>query len=262
MLSRLGDLLATACRPLPYFRGRQRLLDAVVARSGLRNATIHGTRMALPLSDVIGRNVYMGSYEPEASALVQTRLGPGSTFVDVGANIGYFTALASQAVGATGRVVAVEPLPALFSQLHATFRSAPNVVCLQTAIGEAAGTLDLYVPPSSAGNLDPSAFEYTSGMERVSVPRLSLESLFDQQSIRTADLLKIDVEGYEPWVIRGARRLLEQRRIKAILCELNPRLLNLAGSSPRSLAAQFIDAGYQPTSSYSDDAISNVLFVA
>ena len=112
-----AGFLSGAFRPFPYFRGRQRVLNAITPRVGTRVVKVHGTPIRLSLSEYIDRNVYMGSYEPEETAIVRRLLRPGATFVDAGANIGYFTAVASRAVGVSGRVLAIEPMPQLFARL-------------------------------------------------------------------------------------------------------------------------------------------------
>src|SRR5260370_41311643 len=108
-----ADFLSGAFRPFPYFRGRQRILNAVTPRTGTRVVKIHGTAIRLLLSEYIDRNVYMGSYECEETTIVRRLLRPGATFVDAGANIGYFTAVAARAVGGAGRVLAIGPVPRL-----------------------------------------------------------------------------------------------------------------------------------------------------
>src|SRR5260370_23579889 len=94
-----ADFLSGSFRPFPYFRGRQRILNALTPREGTRVVKVHGTPIRLLLSEYIDRNVYMGSYEHMETALIRRLLRPGATFVDAGANIGYFTAIAARAVG-------------------------------------------------------------------------------------------------------------------------------------------------------------------
>src|SRR5882757_4827335 len=77
-----------------------------------------GARFAVDTQDLIQRYIYMfGVWEPHMTRWLQSRLRPGDTFVDVGANIGYYSILASRLVGDEGRVVALEASPAFHQQL-------------------------------------------------------------------------------------------------------------------------------------------------
>ena len=85
----------------PYwFSGKGRLLKALGPSSGRVHSRIFGFDMELELQDSIQRQVYLGIFEPWETRFVTQYLQPGMTFLDVGANIGYFTALAASRVGA------------------------------------------------------------------------------------------------------------------------------------------------------------------
>jgi FkbM family methyltransferase len=248
-----GDRLAQWLLPFPYFRGRFRLLDALVPRTGTRSATIFGYRMELDLAEMVPRWIYFGAYEVRERRWVEQYLRPGMTAVDAGANIGYFTALFSRAVGKQGRVLAFEPSPELYSRLQAMIAAnpMPQARAFPFGLGEADGETTLYIPPASSGNNDPSMVRYTEGMTEVRVPVRSLDSLAAEQGWSAIDLLKLDVEGHEPRVLRGASRLLQAGRIRALLCEFNDPLLQRAGSSAAALYRElrdlgFVDAGGPP----------------
>ena len=104
---------------LARFRGKARLLNRLTEGAGIRSARIFGGRFELDLSEFIQRQVYLGTFEPRETSLVKGYLRPGMTFVDVRANIGYYTALAASLVGAEGRVVAFEPSAYAFEKLSA-----------------------------------------------------------------------------------------------------------------------------------------------
>jgi hypothetical protein len=72
---------------------------------------------------------------------------------------------------------------------------------------------------------------------------LTLDEETERLGIDRIDMIKIDVEGYEPKVLAGARRLLREGRIRAILCEFNEEWLSRAGSSPQVLERSIRDAG-------------------
>ena len=113
--------VAWAVRRLPA--GRYRAMNALPRR--LRFAArlpreVGGWRFACDLRDLTAREAFFtGRYGPQETALLGAALRPGATFVDVGANWGYFTLLAAHRVGPAGRVVALEPDPRLFALLRA-----------------------------------------------------------------------------------------------------------------------------------------------
>src|SRR4051794_22516198 len=98
----------------------RRLLEPTLRSDGRAfvTTTVDGVTMAGNTADMIQRYLYLfGVWEPALTAWLRPRLLPGRTFVDVGANIGYFSLLAARLGGATSRVVAVEALPATFALL-------------------------------------------------------------------------------------------------------------------------------------------------
>src|SRR5580692_4386710 len=93
-----------------HFRGKARLLNSIGPNSGTRHTRVFGSVFDLDLTDFIQRHIYLGTFEPAETSLVKKHLQPGMTFVDVGANVGYYTALAARLVaGNGGRVIAFEP---------------------------------------------------------------------------------------------------------------------------------------------------------
>src|SRR5437867_7825119 len=107
------------------------------------------------LRDSIAREVcFTGRYEPQETALVRAILRPGMTFLDVGANWGYFTLAAAHLVGETGRVVSLEPDPRLFAVLRANLADnrLGHVVALPVAAAEQPGWLTLAGYDEEDGN--------------------------------------------------------------------------------------------------------------
>ncbi len=238
------DRIITALRPI-RFRGKLRLLNRLVPRQGERDASVFGYRITLDLQDEVQRQMYLGVFEPKETRWALDRLQPGQTFVDVGANVGYFTLLAARTVGPTGCVVAIEPSPYAFARLETTVRGnqLTQVRPVRCALGSEHGTVLLYVPPASWGNHSPTMVP-TPGWEPVPTDVLTLDHCMSDCAIETVDLLKMDVEGYETHVLRGATRCLTDRRIRAVLCEFNDHWLRGAGSSPEELYNVLIESGF------------------
>ena len=242
---RLLDWLVDSFRAVE-FRGKYRVLSPCVARTGLRRANIYGAAMELDLSDFIQRSIYMGTMGAAEVSAVKRLLKPGHVFVDVGANVGFFTALARSCVGPQGRVVAFEPSSFAFAKLYSMMEESgfANVTAVNCALSDACGESTLYVPSAGMGNHSPTMVPVnTCTPERIVVS--TLDAQLDALSIDHVDLLKIDVEGHEPKVLAGARDSLAQGRIRAILCELNGHWLRESGSSAEQLWQQLSDAGFR-----------------
>ncbi len=167
------------------------------------------------------------SLEPEWGRLAEW-LGPGDTAIDIGANIGHYTARMSELVGQTGRVIAVEPVPQTFAALAANVRSFrfPNVTLLNLASGEEYALCSLTVPTWPDGT--PNGYlARVDPQGRLQVLAIPLDALGLSGPVRLA---KIDTEGYEAPVLAGMRDLLGRHRPVVILernAEAEPLLESL-----------------------------------
>ncbi len=143
-------------------------------------------------------------YEAGTCRILLNQLRPGGTFIDIGANNGYFSVLASSIVGATGRVVAIEPQPDAVRRLHnnITLNSCnQNVEIHQVAVGVGGPTTHMSVDNFEDGR---SSLVYGGG-KKIVVPLVPLDDILGNLS---PNLLKIDVEGYELEVLESAARTL------------------------------------------------------
>jgi FkbM family methyltransferase len=199
--------------------------------------------MELDLSEHIQRMIYLGAYERWETRVIRRYLRPGMCFLDVGANVGYFTLLAARAVGRGGTVFAIEPSSYAAERLGRTLaENGIGVVRLERiGLGRVSEEVTLYDPlpdnhtPTMLG--DPNA-----AGKRVVVRRL--DDCLSEWGVERADLLKLDVEGYEPAVLDGASASLAAGRIRAILCEFNDHWLRRAGCSPSELRDRILGYGF------------------
>ncbi|MEX0917679.1 MAG: FkbM family methyltransferase [Candidatus Paceibacterota bacterium] len=175
-----------------------------------------------PINGAVDQYVYMHrNWETRIATLLERELRHGDTFVDVGANIGCFTFPGALFVGATGHVIAFEPIVRLAKQIASSVarNNFQNVSIQQMAVGREQGVGTLSLVP---GNIGGSSLvkENTSGMfETVAVSTLDAEL----SSCERVDLIKIDVEGYELEVLEGARHILQKHTPKLIL-EFSPNV--------------------------------------
>ncbi|HTS46436.1 MAG TPA: FkbM family methyltransferase [Bryobacteraceae bacterium] len=243
-----------------HFRGKARLLSLITPDTGTRSAQIFGARFELDLSEFIQRHIYMGTVEPRETRLVQGYLKPGMTFVDAGANFGYYTALGAMLVGHEGRVIAFEPSAFAFEKLSAMAAKSglTQVTAIQAGLSDSAGSLKLYLGIGSTNHTPTMVPHGNTSESTVKVVPLDQEA--KRLGIERIDLIKIDVEGYEPKVLAGATRLLRERRIGAILCEFNEMWLRMAGSSVEALEALVLQAGMVEVGSHRAGVFENRFF--
>jgi FkbM family methyltransferase len=220
------------------FRGKHRLLSAIAPPQGEVESAVFGYRMRLDLADFIQRSIYLSTYAPDEVATFQRLVRRGMTFVDVGANVGYFTLLAARQVGPGGRVLAIEPSPYAVERLKATVaaNALRSVEVIQAGLSDAEGTLPLFVP-AAAGNHTPTMTAGASDASRVDVPVTTLSRVLRERGIDRVDVLKVDVEGHEPRVFAGAHDALQSGVVRNIVCEFNEAWLAAARSSSGALDA-------------------------
>jgi FkbM family methyltransferase len=167
--------------------------------------TYFGARIYCNPLDLIQRMIlHFGVWEPDVSRVIEQNLAPGDVFVDVGANIGYDTLLASSRVGSAGRVVAIEASPRTFALLQrnlAANDSSSNVRAVNAAVSDRPGTLELY--EVNAGNIGAATtLASRGGTLMASVEALPLEQILTPQERSRLRLIKMDVEGAEPPILR------------------------------------------------------------
>lgn len=239
-----SDRVFDFLRPI-QFRGKIHLVNRFAPAAGEHRAQVFSLRMKLDLGEHIQRMIYLGCFERSDTRYVRRFLRPGMTMVDVGANVGYFTALAASVVGESGCAIAVEPSTRAFEHLQylVTRNRLPQVRIFHGGLSDKKGCAPLYcgdqrnfTPTMVAhGGLDPLEF----------VAVRTLDDLAAELAIDRIDLLKIDVEGHEPAVLRGATELLARRAIGAVLCEFNDYWLRAAGCSSQALWRLLLDHGFR-----------------
>ncbi len=184
-----------------------------------------------------------GKYEPHLTAVFQRYCRPGMTVVDVGANLGYFSLLASKLVGPVGRVVALEPNSENCRLLLSSLRLSgiSNVELLPVAADVAPGWAYYATHVGSNGGLVDDG-DLLSRFGTV-VPTFRLDDLVEGK----VDFLKMDVEGAEGRVVLGATRIIESDR-PIITTELKDEMLQrVSGRSVADYLGYFGDLGYLPT---------------
>ena len=239
-------------RHFPWENGKWRIAKLLSDRVCLKPTSIVATvapnlTMELDLSDFLQRTLWLErKYEPELQSILMEYLAPGGVFVDIGANVGFFTLLASRLVGNTGHVYAFEPAPRTFAALNRNIQlnQIQNVTPMQLGLSDAQGEAAFYPDPggnSGAGSLRP----HPNNTAAITVDLDSYDRLAAEMKLPVPSLIKIDVEGAEHKVVQGMSALLSQQHRPPILMEISEFSLEKQGSSRTSLLSLMRKFGYE-----------------
>jgi FkbM family methyltransferase len=195
--------------------------------------------------DAVGRGLYRrGVYEPALTSFLLNRFAnsQGGNFLDIGANIGYFSCLLGKLAGTAGKVLAIEAEPNNFRLLERNLRNngLPNVTPLNFAVGSADGVAKMGIY-KAANRGRHSLVDLESCREFREVPVRTLDHLTAGMGVSQWHFAKMDVEGYEPFVLAGAQKTLA--RMDLLAMEYAPSYWKKAGveAEPvlRTLIEQF-----------------------
>lgn len=195
--------------------------------------------LAAPLYEW-GYDLYKSRVEAPWLHLLRPFIRLGSTVVDVGANIGFFTRPFARWAGPQGRVVAIEPEPANFERLRRRLRRGVEegrVLLCQAAAAEREGEVRLSLNPYHPG-------DHRLGESGIAVRAVTLDALLERTPLPPVSLIKIDVQGAETKVIAGARHTLSECR-PALCVEVDDSALRQQGSSCAELMGTLCALGYR-----------------
>ncbi len=190
-------------------------------------------------------------YEQETCTYLAAILRDGDVFVDVGAHVGWFSLFAASLVGPTGQVWSFEPGRANHAQLvdQIALNGYAHVRPVQAAVGSTCGIVTLHVHATHDGGhaVSPDADDAAR------LPRdfalqptwcTSLDAFFGDRTLGTVRAMKIDVEGLELEVLRGAQDFLARHQVSAVIAEINHACLERFGTDEHALRAFMDEQGY------------------
>lgn len=160
-------------------------------------------------------NIYCGLIEYEDMAFLLHFLRPNDLFIDIGANVGVYTLLASAEIKAN--TIAIEPIPATFKNLNDNIlinQIQERVQALNIGLGSQHGKIKFTKAFDTVNHV---ATEFET--DTIEVDISTLDSVLQRE--QTPALIKIDVEGFETEVLKGGKRVLSNPSLKAIIIELN-----------------------------------------
>lgn len=216
----------------------------------IRRIVVNGHRGRFfvdPVSNLGNAVITFGEYEPDMFATLEGCLRESDTFVDVGANEGYFSVAAAKLVGPDGCVFAIEPQRRLGPIIHknAQLNDLKNIFLVTSAVSSESGMATLHLSPNTnTGSTSlHKATRYALPTEAVPVDTLS--GIFRSAEIRRADLMKMDIESYEYEAILGSPDLFVDHLIQVLALELHPVILRQRGRDPREVEHFLQSCGYR-----------------
>lgn len=194
-------------------------------------------------------------YEPEVSLVLMHILQSGDGFVDVGANVGFFTVIAARLVGTGGQVHAFEPETANMQRLrqNIALNELTNVELHEAAVGDHNGETELFINSDNDGGhalWNPAAHSFNKrSRETVIVQKTRLVTLDSALGNYAGahpriKAIKLDAEGYEQHVLIGAVETIRHHNIPFVLAEINRFALLQAGADERSFRKEMQLLGY------------------
>jgi FkbM family methyltransferase len=191
-------------------------------RPGLVEARLRGEKFFVQLNDPCQFDLLLGLHEAEVERWILPELREGMTFLDIGANIGYYTLLGARCVGTSGKVLALEPDPEVNAILRQNLEanSIDNVQVVHGAASRTCGHVRFGRAISSSYS---SGLYCENAVNWIEVPGYSLDALVAESRIGVVNLVKLDVEGAEVEALEGMTQILSVDRPK-VMMELHGRL--------------------------------------
>lgn len=246
----------------PIRRGKTRWLNLVTRVLGIRpygflkQKRVGYYKLLLDPGDSNDLHYYFQNVGAGYSRLMKRLLKPGDCVIDVGANVGYFSAMCAKFVGPRGKVHTIEASPFLFERLNKCFTGVVDgpIKAYHLAIWKSAEMVSLNIASNSGWSAlcENDTFKTEA---KVEVPAITLDEFVMRENIRNVRLLKLDIEGAETDALIGASKLLKSGKVDYILLETEPNRLKAFGHTGQELASLMEGNGYFPVCRIENDRV-------
>lgn len=227
----------------PLRRGQTRWLNLITRILGIRpygllkQKQVGDYKLLLDPADQNDLHYYFKKVGAGYSSLMRRLLRPGDCVIDVGANVGYFSAVCARYVGPNGKIHAIEASPCLVKRLRQCVAEVPNgpIRVHHSAVWKSSGLIPFNIASNSGWSaLCENATFQTKA--KVQVPAVTLDEFTLSENIKKVRVLKLDIEGAEIDALMGSLNLLKSGRVDYILLEAEPNRLRAFGHAGRELA--------------------------
>ncbi|MEK7665110.1 MAG: FkbM family methyltransferase [Patescibacteria group bacterium] len=213
------------------------------------------------------RKMYFGTFQPAIADILKKYLKKGDTFIDAGANVGYFTAVAAGLVGQSGQVHSFEPVQEYFQKLKnlKDKNSRYKITTNQLALGDKEKTEKIYIGgPSHIGD-NTFFLDFLEGISEVKsaeVKVVRLDKYIKDNDLCNIKLIKIDVEGFEfPLLLGMEEYFLECSKTgnyPKIICEICPKAYSYLGKKLEDLFDYMKNFSYEPFETINENIGVNI----
>jgi len=224
-------------------KGVYRLLMRIVAPDDVYLTRSNDIQMYVYTNTVSFHDYVLQSYEPYTTELFKQAVKPRAVVVDIGAQFGYFSLIAAKLAGSQGRVYSFEPSASNFKLLKDNIRlnNIDNITPFQKAVGESSSVVTLFIyQGSDSHGMYPRPD--TPVKERVEIECVALDQFLPHE---TTDIVKIDIEGHEPYALAGMKHLISRNKHLILFTELVPGFLRQAGVECQTYLDQIEALGFQ-----------------
>jgi FkbM family methyltransferase len=237
------DAVRLYCRQFPIRFGKGTLQQIALRCTSARRVvaeTLDGRRLTLRFPEDRGweEAYFSGEFETGTTTIASALVQPSDTVLDIGANIGWFTTLFASRLRGGGRCIAFEPNPETFRLLedNCTMNgSGPAVVLRNIGLADAPGTLQLHMFQGLGSGRASLSNLGRKDATTVDIPVITLDDALAEINVGAVDLIKIDVEGAEMKVLRGAKALLAQDPAPIWIVEMNRETAANSGYEPSEM---------------------------
>ncbi len=260
-LKKSHELIAGTIRPIELAYLIKKILHVKRGEHKLDNGC---TFYLDPASNFGMRLLKDGNYEPACTDAILGLLKEGDTFIDLGANEGYFSILASKKVGMNGKVFSIEPQQRLWEVIQKNYELnyCSNATIIPYAVGEKEEKLVINLYPSINTGASSLSNEENFGKTRNNIRKKffgtqqiqtkQLDKLAEDYHTGKINLIKIDIEGFEFFALKSAQNLLKNKLIDHILIEFHPSQLKDLGQSEEEIIRFLNSYGYEKSDKYAE----------
>lgn len=187
-----------------------------------------------------GRNFLLGRYEAQKTETIVKLVQPGDIIYDIGAHVGYYSLIMAQRAEIEGHVYAFEPRPLNldFLKKHIHINNFPNISVLPFCVGDTQGNVKFNARVGTGRG-------YISKNGNLSAEMISIDHAVKEGLLRPPSIMKIDVEGSELLVLRGALRTIELYKPKIMLAVHSEKLEKQCRQKLEPLGYIFRDIGQE-----------------